>query len=564
MSSLLENPIFWRGVHGTLQVFGLILCGLIGLYLVLRRSRTTSTISMRSPILRLLFTGHSVGIVLVVISGVGLAIGLLSGEARRTSDGKSDVLHYSGSRKAEDLTAKEWYFRVADEQKFGGRPLSPERKSELIEMTAKLRPELSHNEIAEFVSNYDPRRHLEPLLDDVMRNLPYKYERKISDVYAGELPSNALDAAVITTPGGGHMILLPAGTSHNLHQWAKPICAYIIQKTREDRSGVIEKIKRSFIAYNTHDTTPDFSEYNDPDVVHTASIITSAAIEFLIAHEIAHIGLGHTKANTYSTEQEEEADIAAIEIVLHNLPDHADETAVKKGRLIMDKQIGYCGILYATSCLLFAEHEPRTQRMTLRFAKILTKIGHGEDMEKFSFYLNFSNMVRLTYEGLNTTVPPPDELDAESRYLGRIYIAYKAGDEKELSSIVNETPDDILYRKYITMLVEGALALARNRIADTSTDWSRGDFLNPAGLYRLACSMHAARIHYLGKTKIAEKSEWLNRCGGEIIMHLRNSIEFFQNRNDFPSRNAVRDMEGQIKQIENAMKPLKNEVPTNH
>ena len=184
-----------------------------------------------------------------------------------------------------------------------------------------------------------PAKLLAPVLDDIIHSIPVGY-REVRDVFAGVYPSGQFNAYTLMTPAGGYLILVNHAFTKGLWEWAKLV---VDAMSWQGDSGlqpdntlenIIDVFNRSTQEYVDFGKVPAFPDYATDEYKRTwVALLARAAVRFILAHEYAHILLGHaqpasadftamlrgeeehSRTNGYLT-KELDADKLAVEIVM--------------------------------------------------------------------------------------------------------------------------------------------------------------------------------------------------------------------------------------------------------
>jgi hypothetical protein len=202
------------------------------------------------------------------------------------------------------MTAREYYDLLLRQSGYSFREhLSDSEYRALAKRYRRMYPELTEDELFHRVKN-DYTGHsekLQPLFDDIVKNVPRKLKRSTPDVFVGEYPTNSINGTSMKAPGGGYLILLNWGLSKTMHEWAKLVISVLVESHkglgsfRPDDSfqNIMVLMKQSLTAYVRNNELPAFSQYATDQKGILSGLLSAAAARFVIAHEYAHILAGH-------------------------------------------------------------------------------------------------------------------------------------------------------------------------------------------------------------------------------------------------------------------------------
>jgi Peptidase family M48 len=215
------------------------------------------------------------------------------------------------------VTAREYYELLLRQ----GGHLVRERLSDdeclaLAKRHRKMYPNLNEDELFRYYKSKseegNPANKLKPFFDDIVKNVPPKLNRAMPDVFAGEFPTKTINGSVRKVPGGGFLILANWGLSKTMHEWAKlaiNIFALAFNNPEflspdDTFENTIALMKESLKAYLSSNQLPSFPQYANDIKGHFSSMLGVAAVQFVLAHEYAHILAGHLdKEDGLKTEQ---------------------------------------------------------------------------------------------------------------------------------------------------------------------------------------------------------------------------------------------------------------------
>jgi hypothetical protein len=215
------------------------------------------------------------------------------------------------------MTAEEYYYQILPDRGFAS--YTPE--DEEIERISKHfgYSGKSMEEMRKIAEQVTPGRALEPLLADVVRNVPAKYERTSDDVFAGVFPLGGLNARVLPSPGGGFLILVNYKLKKALWEWAKLVVNVVFLQQENPElppDASIERITSDFIestqAYSDSEAIPAFPDYAKDEKTILVVMLHASAMKFVLAHEYSHILLGHVDVEPVNVSAISDSHVAAL------------------------------------------------------------------------------------------------------------------------------------------------------------------------------------------------------------------------------------------------------------
>jgi hypothetical protein len=208
------------------------------------------------------------------------------------------ILSSTACARRQSLSAKEHYLTILQDKAFADY-IPP--KSELDRIgRMPLNSRIPLDQVEAEARKSTPAKLLVPILDDLVRNMPAQL-RRVPDVFAAVYPVGGFNARIVQTPAGGYLILLNYDLKKGLWEWAKLVVNAVAAQTdtglRPD--DTLEKLAEDFVGsvheYNDAEHAPAFPQYATDDKGILVFLFHTAAVRFILAHEYAHILLGHAK-----------------------------------------------------------------------------------------------------------------------------------------------------------------------------------------------------------------------------------------------------------------------------
>ncbi|TET44166.1 hypothetical protein E3J62_11120 [candidate division TA06 bacterium] len=442
------------------------------------------------------------------------------------------------------LTAEEYYHYLLQKEGYSYRREASD--SEIRSLARRFRrayPHLTEDELYERLKKRvpfsNPGEKLRPLLTDILSNLPPGCDTILSDVYAGEFPLEEINASVLA-PGGGILILLNWGLVKAFHEWAKLIVNIAFGELAPEfgldaeLKSPVALLKESMREYIDNGEIPAFPMYATDQKAVLSAVLGAAAAQFVLAHECAHAILGHLENDEVSLVDEVEADRVAVEILLHNADLRPD--ALQDSTRIFDIQMKLAGVYY---CLIVCEVSELLRAgshdMNGSYPNFLIRFGSMKkhlqqrlgDLSKYRLFDRINYALNVAVESLVADSPKTEDLPDDLRTMKSYYVAYKSGNTARMLDLVSQNPD--VFTEQVRELLDVALMFADGNFQDAVFDWSEGDFLDSAELFRLALAINRS----YGRKMQRDTTHYILSKGREITRALRESAKIFESRSSF-------------------------------
>ncbi|MEI6544954.1 MAG: hypothetical protein WCL60_15680 [Methylococcales bacterium] len=266
-------------------------------------------------------------------------------------------------------TARDYYYQHVHKNQFASYTSTD---AELQRIIKSLGYHQSLDDIRKILSEEGtPDKELLPFFEEIKRNTPKKYKAPTDDIFAGVDLLGDINARTIRSPEGGYLILVNYKLKKALWEWIKlSVTAVSVEMNLRQPSpeNSLDAIKSTFIRsmseYVSEAKVPAFPEYLHQDQQPLVDVMYIAAVKFCLAHEYAHILLGHIQkraerfedinnhanesAELFSAQQEMDADLLATEILM-------DNASLDKSLKQTDIETKGSGIIFALSILIDIE-----------------------------------------------------------------------------------------------------------------------------------------------------------------------------------------------------------------
>lgn len=215
------------------------------------------------------------------------------------------------------MTAIEYYYELLRENGYSPRQaISDAQRAIWLQLLKKRSPEMSEEKISELVNEcaeiLDSGKHFDPLIEDIINHIPKDVKKRLPPGFVGEFPINDLNGMSMMTPSKEYLILINRGLTVALQQWAKLIVSIFVTRLGFERSpdvnshveNVATVMRYSLLAYIQRKEIPSFPVYVEEPAATLITVLGMSASRFVLAHEYAHILLGHLGQDPASTESQ--------------------------------------------------------------------------------------------------------------------------------------------------------------------------------------------------------------------------------------------------------------------
>jgi hypothetical protein len=212
------------------------------------------------------------------------------------------------------MTAIEYYHDLVLES--GGSPRQPiadSQRASWLQQLKKRWPELGDEEISRLVNEcteiVDSGKQFDPLAEDIINHIPKDLKKRLPAGFVGEFPIDDLNGVSMMTPSKEYLILINRGLTVALQQWAKLIINIFVNRLGFERSTDLKEhfenvatiLRYSLDAYIRLKEIPSFPVYMEEPGATLSTVLGMSASRFVLAHEYAHILLGHLEQKPAST-----------------------------------------------------------------------------------------------------------------------------------------------------------------------------------------------------------------------------------------------------------------------
>ena len=460
------------------------------------------------------------------------------------------------------MTAKDYYYHILPENYSEFFVLS---ESELERISKRYGYSESIDEMKDIYKN-NIAQELNYLLEDIVKNAPSKYDVPFNELFAGVYPSvGRFNARTFQSPNGEYLILLDYDLKKCLWEWAKLVIniVFLLQANPElTPDDSIERItfefRESIRNFSNSGTIPAFPEYAKDDKSVLAALLYNSAAKYILAHEYAHIVLGHMKPTPFDINKldfehkkaalqseeyflkEVEADSVGASIFLNH--------SSKDDFIYLDDGLKIAGIFY---CLVIFEileqlDNQDTQLQKGTFPQMYTRLGnikkYLENNYANSFHfaaIDIINALAYLADKSIITKKQLSELSIDDILKLKFYQAYKANDQEAIKTLIEN--NIAIFSEHAEVLISSSHLYAKGNLQAMSTNWSNGDFINSFELLEMSIKINS---FFKSKTN-RNLIEDIEKKSGRILELLRTSAETFDNK--LPS--AKRDKLQQAKKV---------------
>ena len=368
-------------------------------------------------------------------------------------------------------------------------------------------------------SIHETNKALRYLLDEVITASGHKSIHQ-DNIYIGIYPLQTVNARTFKTPNGGILILVNSGLLQALYVWFDMINRLAIPNTSHYQEKVDVFIS-SLKDFYKSGRIPQYKKWPidrsmkmiEQQIEELSKLLTSRALLFVIAHEYAHILLGHidlTHNDSFMLgnkrfmseeywKKEVECDRMAANILLGH-PDSSKEMQELKATTIIATAFIFSSIESSASLQVkpLGKHDTWPQ-FYYRLGEIKKYLEQHKNIPDNPLYnsiaITLNYVQHRSFALRKPNVPPKEE---EYRY--KFWIAQKQLHREEQANLIKASPDK--FKKWAFDLIETSILLPEIGIESSVYDWSDGDSFKSFDLCALAIVIDSVFQDTTGKKAV--------------------------------------------------------------
>lgn len=445
------------------------------------------------------------------------------------------------------LTTKDYYYNLALKHGYtkANFQVSDKLIQEIVKDFRNVYPNLSEKEIYRQIQKEallaTPDKALIPLLNNLLKNMPEKYQLYFSDVFVGLFRLNEMNATCLLTPNGGHLILINDGLLFCFYEWAKLFVNIVIALLQSSELQpdaeidiLIPMLNESIQDYFKTGEIPSFPNFALDKKMGTVVALSESAIQFVIAHELAHIILGNfgnysnfnptSESETPSWINEISVDSVALEIFISNL----DQTSnIDDSQKPFEIQMRMAGLFYCLYFFDIMEFFKSSINDTLQSYQFLLRTGRMKfhvqqklgDLNRYGFFIMTQKAIGLLQKSL---IPNPriEDLSEDMIIIKECYLAYKYNKPYNIYKYRSEKLEFL--KNWAINLIKIAEGTAGSYQKALAGEWTDGDYLSYSDQFKFALFIND--LYKKNTNKDAVKNTF--QIGAQIVQKLRESAAY--------------------------------------
>ncbi|HEX6716466.1 MAG TPA: M48 family metalloprotease [Pyrinomonadaceae bacterium] len=204
------------------------------------------------------------------------------------------------------MTALEYYHDLILKSDLGPRqPITDGQRAAWLQRMKQRWPQLAVEEISRLINEcteiIDSGKQFDPLIEDIVNHIPGDLQKRLPQGFVGEFPVNDLNGLSMITPSNEYLILINRGLTVALQQWAKLVINIFVnwmefqhsKNPGEHFEQIMTIMRYSLTGYIQRKEIPSFPVYLEEPNATLSTVLGMSASRFVLAHEYAHILLGH-------------------------------------------------------------------------------------------------------------------------------------------------------------------------------------------------------------------------------------------------------------------------------